>query len=664
MPLMSRKLSKEKYWVVFALVIYLGFFRSCRAVSLWQRGDVFDGENRDGDFEEARWPSGQQVNRNTNVGQSDVVAPDSADAEAASPYFNVSMLGESDFALINSSWTVGKSRRRGFSGPDSSHENQAVSTDFDGVQGKVHGRSFHSSPHRAKWLAMRPLVLCDDKVMTFTASGEGFTYLFVNREGGSLISLFQLPSYCGYTVKASGQSLEVIALYGACFMIQKNGSYILPLMWLGSPMKLSCPVQPATAAPSVFCSSSAMAVQVTGQEPNRRTMGVLVNGGWRPFISAECAHSVLSDPGFFVFLVPQTAPCVTTVNGLHLHFLLDDQDHILSCPTYLRFPLVQDPASPSPTSPQVAQFPGYPQNPHPGSQVPQLPQLFPPHHLTQVSPGSVAGQQQSLDLSGSAPNVQADSTDSGHHDSQHFPVLHYPQVNMPPPFVPSPFPSPPLVHPAQAGNNYGVIPLYLPAPDSSYYPYGPFLYLNSDFKEDPASTPQTPPSPSSSHHTRMPMPNQPNSPSYYFGHFYPQRPVYFPRFAPPPPATEQPHTGPQQPKRPHTCPPYPHMMCGVYPYPHYPLYPQYYPVQSQYPSAPQYTQTQPPETTKKPPTTTTTATTTTTTSTTMTSSTPTITTSTAEATLHTPDVHCKAYQIEALVPFADIDSFHVRVSRR
>lgn len=52
---------------------------------------------------------------------------------------------------------------------------------FDGVQGKVHGRSFHSSPHRAKWLAMRPLVLCDDKVMTFTASGEGFTYLFVNR---------------------------------------------------------------------------------------------------------------------------------------------------------------------------------------------------------------------------------------------------------------------------------------------------------------------------------------------------------------------------------------------------------------------------------------------------------------------------------------------------
>lgn len=89
---------------------------------------MFEGENRDGDFEEGRWPLRQQVNRNTNVGQSDVVAPDSADSRAPSPDFNVSMLGESDFALINSSWTVGKSRRRGSSGPDYSHDYQAPST--------------------------------------------------------------------------------------------------------------------------------------------------------------------------------------------------------------------------------------------------------------------------------------------------------------------------------------------------------------------------------------------------------------------------------------------------------------------------------------------------------------------------------------------------------
>lgn len=50
-----------------------------------------------------------------------------------------------------------------------------------GVQGKVLGPSLYSSPHFSEWLAMRPLVLCDDDVMTFTASGEGFTHLFVDR---------------------------------------------------------------------------------------------------------------------------------------------------------------------------------------------------------------------------------------------------------------------------------------------------------------------------------------------------------------------------------------------------------------------------------------------------------------------------------------------------
>lgn len=51
----------------------------------------------------------------------------------------------------------------------------------DGVQGKVLGPSLYSSPHLSEWLAMRPLVLCDDDVMTFTASGEGFTHLLVDR---------------------------------------------------------------------------------------------------------------------------------------------------------------------------------------------------------------------------------------------------------------------------------------------------------------------------------------------------------------------------------------------------------------------------------------------------------------------------------------------------
>lgn len=97
-------------------------------MSLRKRGDVFEQENQDGDYEEERWYSGQQSNRNSNVGQSGMVAPDSGDFEMASSPLNVSVLGKSDFVLINSPWTAGKSRRRGSSGPDYSHEYEAVPT--------------------------------------------------------------------------------------------------------------------------------------------------------------------------------------------------------------------------------------------------------------------------------------------------------------------------------------------------------------------------------------------------------------------------------------------------------------------------------------------------------------------------------------------------------
>lgn len=54
----------------------------------------------------------------------------------------------------------------------------SMSLGFDGVQGQVQSLS---SQNWSQWLAMRPLVLCDHKVMTFTASGEGLTYLLVDR---------------------------------------------------------------------------------------------------------------------------------------------------------------------------------------------------------------------------------------------------------------------------------------------------------------------------------------------------------------------------------------------------------------------------------------------------------------------------------------------------
>lgn len=50
-----------------------------------------------------------------------------------------------------------------------------------GFQGEVLGLSSESSTHFSEWQAMSPLVECDDDVMVFTASGQGFTHLSVDR---------------------------------------------------------------------------------------------------------------------------------------------------------------------------------------------------------------------------------------------------------------------------------------------------------------------------------------------------------------------------------------------------------------------------------------------------------------------------------------------------
>lgn len=50
-----------------------------------------------------------------------------------------------------------------------------------GMQGKIMAPAFRSNAHFTYWQSMRPLVQCDDKSMTFTASGEGVAHLLVDR---------------------------------------------------------------------------------------------------------------------------------------------------------------------------------------------------------------------------------------------------------------------------------------------------------------------------------------------------------------------------------------------------------------------------------------------------------------------------------------------------
>ncbi|XP_075318456.1 uncharacterized protein LOC142378112 [Odontesthes bonariensis] len=232
--------------------------------------------------------------------------------------------------------------------------NQSIG--FPEVQRKVVALSSDPGPRFSALEAMHPLVKCDKNDMTFTASGQGLSYLLVDREGASPISVFQLPQYCGYSVKATWSNLEMIVPYDGCFITQENGNYVLHMLWLGSLLKMSCPIMAAASplsppsSPSVFCSPDGMAVQIRVQKQGVPVLGVLV--------------------------IPQFT---------HTHSPPQDPP---SSPGVLQLPLNTDPARTVPTSPlstpsqtqnqeQAAQLPGYPYYPYPGLQYHQLPQVNP-----------------------------------------------------------------------------------------------------------------------------------------------------------------------------------------------------------------------------------------------------------------------------------------------
>ncbi|RVE76460.1 hypothetical protein OJAV_G00007810 [Oryzias javanicus] len=276
-----------------------------------------------------------------------------------------------DVGLNVSSWTLGEVRTERSPPPDPDDGYQADFTGFSEIQGEVLGLSSDSSPHFSEWEAMKPVVECDDSFMLFSASGHGLLHLLVDRKEATPISIFQLPADCGYSVRTSWSELEMMVPYDGCYVTLENGSYVLPMQWLSTPLKLSCPVKMSTAAPvvslfspSVFCSAFGMAVQIHWQEHDQPALGVIVDGAWGPFVSDLCAFKVDSQPQELTFLISQRAPCISADDGLRLLLTLDDEEYVLSCPVGPDFPY-----SPSPPP----QFPFVPDSIIPVSSSPLPP---------------------------------------------------------------------------------------------------------------------------------------------------------------------------------------------------------------------------------------------------------------------------------------------------
>ncbi|KAL1005842.1 hypothetical protein UPYG_G00064650 [Umbra pygmaea] len=478
---------------------------------------------------------------------------------------------------------------------------------FEGhsVQGKVYGPSVNHNGHSSEWLAMRPLVQCNDNLMTLTASGRGYIHLMVERVDASPISLFQVPPNCGYHLKTTWRDLVMMAPYDGCYVRQEKGNYVLHMLWWGSPVKFACPVlnpvQPQSAF-SVLCSHFGLAVQIHKAEVMHR-LRVQENGGWVPFVSQECAYQVESHPGDLIYFVPFTALCVTIKNGVHLPLQMDSQEFTFSCPRPppLSIPpgdphyhpiadhVISPPTTPSPPPSAQEQMPTRPaffhfsphgqhlQRPHfpyPTPGYNHHPHIHPgSHQRIPLRPGQALHPGPYPPLPGRYPgNFPLYTIGPGQH-----------------PYIPRDYPGPTKPSPPSVTASSPQIPFQRPQVPSNPTAFSPYY------------APHLPPGPAPHPGSYQPLPGRypglypiyPVVPGHhpYSHRDYPStpRPELIPAMASPtqtsPPTTwlSELHPGPEDPKMPIAFPTrQPHLQTGPAPYPghHIPLpgrYPGYYP---------------------------------------------------------------------------------------
>ncbi|KAM9719763.1 uncharacterized protein ACNS7B_020451 isoform 1-T1 [Menidia menidia] len=119
-------------------------------------------------------------------------------------------------------------------------------------------------------LEMDPRVECTGdsmKLLVQGATSPPDSLLFVDR-GVQLspLSMSKLPSSCGYTIRSTRTDLLLIAPYDGCFVILEENNYVLPLLWWGLPVRMSCPMitHPSPNPPMVTCHAGGMVVKIDG----------------------------------------------------------------------------------------------------------------------------------------------------------------------------------------------------------------------------------------------------------------------------------------------------------------------------------------------------------------------------------------------------------------
>uniref|UniRef100_A0AAY5KP67 ZP domain-containing protein n=1 Tax=Esox lucius TaxID=8010 RepID=A0AAY5KP67_ESOLU len=127
---------------------------------------------------------------------------------------------------------------------------------FEGqsIQGKVYGPSANHNHHSSEWLSMRPLVQCEDELMTLTASGRGYIHLMVDRDiKGNERNLNDAPKHCGYVAsKGKDGKITLNLPFKSCHMAVQGGMHRIDVIHTTPhgqtrEVHLSCPVSMAAS---------------------------------------------------------------------------------------------------------------------------------------------------------------------------------------------------------------------------------------------------------------------------------------------------------------------------------------------------------------------------------------------------------------------------------
>ncbi|KAA8584821.1 hypothetical protein FQN60_003515 [Etheostoma spectabile] len=209
----------------------------------------------------------------------------------------------------------------------------AVSGPAHKCQERTRGQRLRGS--QESWQRLQPLVECGDAAMTLTVRRRRAAQLQLDIVNESSVPLSRLPPQCGYA----------------------DDSFVLPLLWRGTPVKMLCPasqIQPVAAGPSsLCCSPHSLTVRVQGPHA-AEDLRVNVRGEWTPVavLAERCDYTLDRQDAEIVITAPFITCGITIKDGKYtLSLQIGEKTFTLACPVspHEELPLTPQPLVDSPT---------------------------------------------------------------------------------------------------------------------------------------------------------------------------------------------------------------------------------------------------------------------------------------------------------------------------